>query len=288
MRSRRGGRELSESGVTIESIQSVDSTRSMESAKSTHSEPSEAMNGAFAAGGTSAFPAFGEGVGEAGESSRPISPARPGRALVVEAALPEGVSSIASRLGDTGFEVHVCADGRAAFDAFVRELPDLIVTRDRVGEIDGLELTRRVREVSRVPVLLVDPVLPTGRRERALRIGVDRVVSESTEIERLPRIALDLMDPSGRPEPRPRLTAAHFRRVARSERQAELARLLVECRGNLAEMARRLGKDRSTVRYHLRRFGMLVEGHEPRDGVRARSAARAEGESAVEDLSAPS
>jgi transposase-like protein len=31
----------------------------------------------------------------------------------------------------------------------------------------------------------------------------------------------------------------------------------VECSGNISEIARRMGRDRSTVRYHLRRFGLL-------------------------------
>ncbi len=53
------------------------------------------------------------------------------------------------------------------------------------------------------------------------------------------------------------MTAEEARNLAERERFEELERLLVETRGNIAEMARRLGKDRSTIRYHLSRFGML-------------------------------
>jgi len=74
-----------------------------------------------------------------------------------------------------------------------------------------------------------------------------------------------------------RVTAAEVRRIARSELEAELARQLVDCRGNLAEVARRMGKDRSTIRYHLRRFGMLTERPEwpgsPKPGSGADSGA---------------
>lgn len=211
-----------------------------------------------------------------------------GRALVVESVRAEGHGSIASQLGATGFEVRACADDRAAFEAFVRELPDLIVVRDRLGEVDALELVRRVRELSDVPVVLVDPVAPAERRERALRIGVDRVVTEPGEVEALPAIVLDLMDPVGTPDPRPRLTAAHVRRVARLELQSELARLLVECRGNLAEIARRMGKDRSTIRYHLRRFGMLVEDRASVADLGASAVPHEEGASWGEDVSSTS
>lgn len=77
------------------------------------------------------------------------------------------------------------------------------------------------------------------------------------------------------PEHPPRVTAAAVRRNARSELEAELARQLVDCRGNLAEVARRMGRDRSTIRYHLRRFGMLTENGPERPASRT-SAGRAE------------
>ncbi len=223
-----------------------------------------------------------------GASPGSALPTGSGRALVVEESLEGGASWLASRLGETGFEVRACSDGRTAFEAFIRELPDLIVTRDRVGEIDGLELARRVREVSGVPVVLVDPVAPTERRERAFRIGVDRVVSEPEELARLPWIALELVAPGRHPDPPPRLTAAHVRQVARSQLQAELERLLLECRGNLAEMARRMGKDRSTVRYHLRRFGMLVEERANAVEIRGRAASRADGQAREGESAGPS
>lgn len=56
------------------------------------------------------------------------------------------------------------------------------------------------------------------------------------------------------------ITATEAREIGRRELCFQLERLLVETRGNIAEIGRRIGKDRSTVRYHLRRFGMLGEG----------------------------
>ncbi len=56
---------------------------------------------------------------------------------------------------------------------------------------------------------------------------------------------------------KPALTAAEARGLRDQELFERLEALLIETRGNIAEMARRLGRDRSTVRYHLRRFGML-------------------------------
>ncbi len=181
-----------------------------------------------------------------------------GRALVVEE--PSAADdSLAAPLAAAGFEVRACPDGGVALETFVRELPDLIVTREQLAGLDGFELARRVRELSDVPVVLVAPVDGPAQRERARALGIDRVLAGPEALEALPRLARELAGPVRPARRRPRLTAAHVRQAARAALQAELARLLVECRGNLAEMARRMGRDRSTVRYHLRRFGMLAE-----------------------------
>jgi CheY-like chemotaxis protein len=192
---------------------------------------------------------------------RCVRAAVPGRrscVLVVEDPVAEG-ALLGPLLERAGFTVRECADGFAGLDAFIRELPDVIVARDRLAGLDGLELVRRVREISDVPVVLVGAADSPWIRERALRLGVDRFVTEPGELESLPLLALDLAESIRPRRGRRRLTAAHVRRIARSELRAELERLLVDCRGNLAEMARRMGKDRSTVRYHLRRFGMLAD-----------------------------
>jgi transcriptional regulator with GAF, ATPase, and Fis domain len=62
---------------------------------------------------------------------------------------------------------------------------------------------------------------------------------------------------------RPAMTANQARSLGQQELFDRLEALLVETRGNIAEVARRLGKDRSTVRYHLQRFGMLGDRGAP-------------------------
>ena len=64
---------------------------------------------------------------------------------------------------------------------------------------------------------------------------------------------------------RPAITAAEARRLREHELFERLERLLIETRGNIAEIGRRMGRDRSTIRYHLRRFGMLDERTEEED-----------------------
>lgn len=182
------------------------------------------------------------------------------RVLVVEDP-SEADGTLGESLVRAGFAVRVCADGLGGLHAFIRELPDLIVARDRLRGVDGFELIRRVREISDVAVVLVASEPSLANRERAMRLGVDRFLVRTLDQDgELIETALELARSIRRPRRSgERLTAAHVRRVARFELRAELERLLVECRGNLAEIGRRMGKDRSTIRYHLQRFGMLVE-----------------------------
>lgn len=193
------------------------------------------------------------------------------RVLVVEDSR-EGGGRLATTLAAAGFAVRASADGLLGLHAFIRGLPDLIVASDRVGGLEVFELIRRVRELSDLPVVLVVRQDGTNERAAAARWRVDRVVVEERAVDELVPSVVALLPPPRSMSSRPRLTADRVRDVARSALRAELERLLVECRGNLAEVGRRMGKDRSTIRYHLRRFGMLVE-----DGARGIGDARIDG-----------
>lgn len=184
--------------------------------------------------------------------------ARGVRILVVDDG--RGVSrGVAERLAHAGCVVRVCPDAGAVLRAFVQDLPDLILAFEESTPETGLELARRVRELSDVPICLLSNEVFASIEEPARRIGVDCLGAAELAREGFVERVLALAGPVFERSPHRRLTAARVRRLARSELRAELESLLVECRGNLAEMARRMGKDRSTIRYHLRRFGMLAD-----------------------------
>jgi len=87
------------------------------------------------------------------------------RILVVEdePSLAEVVSLYLKR---AGFQVQIASDGRQAMDILERQIPDFVILDLMLPEVDGLSLTRWLRDHSDVPIIMV-----TARREEIDRIA---------------------------------------------------------------------------------------------------------------------
>lgn len=189
-----------------------------------------------------------------------------GRVLLIDLRGEAGLG-LEAPLRASGFVVHACADAKAGLEGFVRVLPDLIVVGSG-SETEGvIALVERIRELSDVPLIVVGAGEPVRRAIERMPVGADRFVAAGVAGEALGEAASELVAarPATSASPvadraRPRMTATHVRQVAREALRRELERQLWACRGNLAEVGRRMGRDRSTIRYHLRRFGMLTDG----------------------------
>ena len=72
-----------------------------------------------------------------------------------------------------GYEVREAADGYAALDILAEAEPDLIVMDLMLPGIDGLTLTRQLRQRSRVPVIMLTARGDTSDRIRGLNSGAD-------------------------------------------------------------------------------------------------------------------
>lgn len=85
--------------------------------------------------------------------------------LVVEdeASIAEVVSLYLKR---AGFAVQVAATGKQAMSIFERQPPDFVILDLMLPEVDGLALTRWIRDRSDVPIIML-----TARREEADRIA---------------------------------------------------------------------------------------------------------------------
>ena len=69
-------------------------------------------------------------------------------------------------LSRAGFHVQTAKDGRQAMSVLEKRIPDLVVMDIMLPEIDGLSLTRWLRDHSNVPIIMV-----TARREEIDRIS---------------------------------------------------------------------------------------------------------------------
>lgn len=85
-----------------------------------------------------------------------------------------------------GFHVIVAVDGRQAVEVALAEAPDLILMDIMMPEMDGFEVTRRLRRngpTESVPIIAVTAM--HGATELALEAGVDEVVAKPINIRAL-------------------------------------------------------------------------------------------------------
>jgi len=179
------------------------------------------------------------------------------RALIVD-DVAAGREIAGKELSKAGFvvETETCTD--AALEFLRGERLDLVVASHRQPGIDAIEFIRRLRKVSDVPIVVLAAVPSIEDCEMAMRVGADRFLRLGVGVARLGEVARQLLVlPISRSGAIGELTREEARALGQNELRSLLQRLVVECRGNIAEIARRMNRDRSTVRYHLRRMDML-------------------------------
>ncbi|MGH2454289.1 MAG: response regulator [bacterium] len=77
-----------------------------------------------------------------------------------------------------GFAVATAADGRSALEAARRARPDLIILDLMLPQLDGLEVTRRLRADSDVPILMVTARVDEVDKLLGLSLGADDYVAK--------------------------------------------------------------------------------------------------------------
>ncbi|MGH3681969.1 MAG: response regulator transcription factor, partial [Natronosporangium sp.] len=103
----------------------------------------------------------------------------PGRTVLVVDDDPT-VSDVVSRyLERAGYRVTRAADGAAALAEFRRHRPDLVLLDLMLPGIDGLEVCRRLRELSgQVPVIMLTALGEEADRVLGLQLGADDYVTK--------------------------------------------------------------------------------------------------------------
>jgi two-component system OmpR family response regulator len=85
-----------------------------------------------------------------------------------------------------GFDVTEAGDGRSALDAAMSSRPDLLVLDVMLPDLDGFEVTRRLRTAGvRVPVLFLTARDATEDKVAGLTVGGDDYVTKPFSLEEL-------------------------------------------------------------------------------------------------------
>jgi len=77
-----------------------------------------------------------------------------------------------------GHEVHTAADGRKALEQFNARAPDIILLDLMIPLLDGVEVCRRVRQVSDVPIIMLTAKNSEGDIVLGLEVGADDYITK--------------------------------------------------------------------------------------------------------------
>ena len=106
------------------------------------------------------------------------------RILVVDDE-PQITRVLRTMLNSHGYEIRAANDGEAALEVLHDWTPDLVITDLSMPQMDGLELTRRVRAKLSVPIIVLSVRGEERVKVQALDVGADDYVTKPFGMEEL-------------------------------------------------------------------------------------------------------
>ncbi|MDI7277370.1 MAG: response regulator transcription factor [Anaerolineae bacterium] len=102
------------------------------------------------------------------------------RILVVDDD-PPSVKMTAFLLREEGYEVITADNGQSALEAIQTRSPDLVILDVMLPHIDGLEVTRRIRQTMDVPIIMLSAKGETADKVTGLEVGADDYLAKPFE-----------------------------------------------------------------------------------------------------------
>ena len=106
------------------------------------------------------------------------------RVLVVDDE-PQITRVLRTVLTSQGYQVRTAAEGEAALVSFKEWRPELVITDLYMPHMDGIELCRRIRVLSTVPIIVLSVKGEERTKVEALDCGADDYVVKPFEIDEL-------------------------------------------------------------------------------------------------------
>jgi two-component system response regulator RegX3 len=106
------------------------------------------------------------------------------RILIVEDE-PSYIAALEVALVKEGFDLAAAADGRAGLAAFQSGAPDVVLLDLMLPGLSGLDVLRRIREQSQVPVIVLSAKAAESDVVTALELGADDYLTKPYSIREL-------------------------------------------------------------------------------------------------------
>lgn len=196
---------------------------------------------------------------------------------------PVIIDSLAYSLGKEGYKVHSAVDGAQALSLFSQVRPDLVVLDIRLPVIDGLEVCRRLRAQSPVPIIMLTALGNEMDRVVGLEVGADDYLPKPFSFRELlarirsmlRRVELDarankpsvLQIGELRVDPASRRVFKGEREIQLSAREFELVTMLISQAGRAVSREELISKvwgsdwsgDPRTLEVHVRWVRLKIE-----------------------------
>ncbi len=98
---------------------------------------------------------------------------------------PQLLAALGTILEGRGYRLRTARNGAMALDAVADERPDVVLLDLAMPGIDGLEVCRRLRAFSRVPILVLSALSDEARKVKALDAGADDYVTKPFGLDEL-------------------------------------------------------------------------------------------------------
>ncbi len=108
-----------------------------------------------------------------------------GARILVADDEPQIRRSLQVNLESKGYAVEAVESGTLAISAFLNRRPDLMIVDLIMPGMNGVEVIRRIRESSAVPIIVLSAVGDEPRKVEALEVGADDYITKPFGIEEL-------------------------------------------------------------------------------------------------------
>ena len=132
------------------------------------------------------------------------------RILVVDDE-PQITRVLRASLTSSGYDVLLARDGIEAFDLFRESVPDLVITDLFMPRMDGIELTRAIRQTADTPIIVLSVREQETMKVAALDEGADDYVTKPFSMqELLARVRAQLRKSARQPEESTKISIGDF------------------------------------------------------------------------------